>query len=269
MADQINTSTPSVARVYNAMCGGPLHFQADRDMMDRLLATGPDMQRTVQLNREWLAARTRYLATEAGIDQFLDIGSGLPAQENTHEVAQRHNPGAVVVYSDNDPIVEVEASTLLADDHQTHFVAGDIRQPRDLLAHPITRNLDFGRPIGLILGLVLNHVDDDRLARECMETYFNALPSGSCVVMSHFHTPDAREYPDANRRALEVERLLQNGSMSGKARSYDVVAALLQGLEILYPGATLPHEWDNEWRNENIGNELGDFTVLCAVGRKP
>src|SRR5579872_1840905 len=158
---KIDTSVAHPARVYDYWLGGQDNFAADREAAERVLAVTPGLRERVRANRAFLARATRYLAAEAGIRQFLDIGTGIPAANNTHEVAQAAAPGARIVYVDNDPIVLVHAKALLASGPQgaTQYVDGDIRDAGPIL-EAASATLDFSQPIGLMLLGILHLIQD-------------------------------------------------------------------------------------------------------------
>jgi SAM-dependent methyltransferase len=140
-----------VARVYDLVLGGKDNFAVDSQMYERLTEIAPELPPALRGNRDWLARVVRWLAHDAGIDQFLDCGSGLPTAENTHDVAQRVNPDATVVYVDNDPAVVAHGRALLEENDRTHFVAADVTRPHEVLEHPdLTRHLDLTRPVAVI-----------------------------------------------------------------------------------------------------------------------
>src|SRR5699024_2452591 len=173
-----------------------------------ILDVAPDMMLTTQDNREWLVRLTRYLTQRVGTAQLLDLGSGLPTMENTHEVAQRYNSETRVVYGDNDPIVQAHGRALLEENDTTRFTAVDLTEPDEVLANPeITQFLDFTEPIALYqIGTLHHHPDTARL-REVMRTYVDALAPGSYVAISHFCNPGG----EAAYIAEKIERIKVEG----------------------------------------------------------
>ena len=180
----IDVTIPSVARVYDYFLGGKDNFEVDRKVAEHALQITPDGPAAGQANRAFLRRVIRHLVTEAGIDQFLDIGSGLPTQGNVHEVAIEHNPAARVVYVDNDPIVLAHGRALLAAEGTATVIQADIREPEEILNDPdVRRFLDFDRPIGLLLFAILHHIGDDEDPRSVAAALIDALPSGGYVAI--------------------------------------------------------------------------------------
>ena len=192
-------------------------------------------------NRAFLGRAVRYLAAEAGVSQFLDIGTGLPSANNVHEVAQSITPGARVVYTDNDPIVLAHARALLASgpDGTTAYLDADIRTPEKILSDPVTRStLDFTRPIALMLVAVLHFIPDEDGPRRIVQTLVDALPPGSYVVASH---ATAEHNPEGLAGA---GRAYQEGGIRGALRTSEEFADLaFSGLELVDPGVVLVSEW--------------------------
>ncbi len=239
---RLDTSRPSVARVYDVFLGGKDNFEVDREVYRRAMEINPDAQLFAVEMRRWLVRAVRYLAAEAGIDQFLDCGSGLPTAENTHQVAQRINPEATVVYVDNDPAVIVHGRALLEDNEHTHVVAADLRKPHDLLNHPdILRHLDMNRPLALMQCSTIHHVEDHERPREIMAAYIDALPSGSYVALTHFFDPE--DDGPLSAMARELEHNLVNSVGSGRCRTRAEIAAFLDGLEPVEPGMGRLVDW--------------------------
>jgi S-adenosyl methyltransferase len=191
-APEIDVSRPHAARMYDYFLGGKDHFEADRVTAEKALQSWSAVRTGVRENRAFLGRAVRYLVEEAGIRQFLDIGTGLPSANNVHEVAQSVAPESRVVYVDNDPIVLAHAKALLTGTPQgrTAYIHADLREPEKILAHPTTRDvLDFDRPLALLLVAVLHFIPDHENPARIVRTLIDALPSGSYVVSSHV-TPE-------------------------------------------------------------------------------
>src|ERR1700757_72816 len=194
---EIDTSRPHPARIYDYGLGGKNHFAVDREVADKAMAAMPTGRTAARENRAFLGRVVRYLAGEAGVRQFLDIGTGLPTTGNVHEVAQKIAPESRVVYVDNDPLVLAHARALLtsAPEGRTAYIDADLRDPAAILSDPAVREtLDFGQPIALMLVAVLHFITEDAEAAEIVATLLDALPSGSYFVASHAtaeHTPAA------------------------------------------------------------------------------
>ncbi|MEV4316954.1 SAM-dependent methyltransferase [Actinocrispum sp. NPDC049592] len=239
---QVDITRPSVARVYDAGLGGKDNYEVDRAVLRAILAASPDAMVAARDNREWLIRITRFLAGQAGITQFLDCGSGLPTAENTHQVAQRLNPEATVVYVDNDPIVLAHGRAILAENDRTHLVSADLTQPDALLAHAdVRRYLDFSQPVALYQIGTLHHCPDPDEVRAFMRTYVDALAPGSYVAISHFHNPGSGEDSAAAQR---MQALMSGGPMgSGYFRTSDEIGTFFAGCEVLAPGIVPASEW--------------------------
>jgi SAM-dependent methyltransferase len=239
---QVDITRPSVARVYDAGLGGKDNYEVDRAVLRSILDASPDAMVAARDNREWLIRLTRFLAGEAGITQFLDCGSGLPAAENTHQVAQRLKPESTVVYVDNDPIVLAHGRAILAENDRTHLVSADLTRPGRLLEHPdVHRYLDFSQPIALFQIGTLHHCPDTDEVRAFMRTYIDALAPGSYVAISHFHNPGSGEDREA---ALRMQRLMSGGPMgSGYFRTRAEIETFFGGCELVEPGIVPASEW--------------------------
>jgi hypothetical protein len=261
----IDTSRPHPARMYDYYIGGKNHFAADRRTADKALAKWPAGRTGLRENRKFLGRAVRYLAEEAGIRQFLDIGSGLPATDNVHEVAQRFAPAARVVYVDNDPLVLAHARALLVGlpEGRTAYVQADLREPASILSHPATREtLDFGRPVALMLVAVLHFLREADKPEKVVETLLDALPPGSYLAASHMtleHDPDA---------VGGGQRIYLDAGIPMHARDSDEFARLaFGGLEVVPPGVVLV----SEWRPDASGPRPTPAEVSCygGIGRKP
>lgn len=265
--EEIDTSKPSIARCYDAMLGGKDNFAVDRALVDDVLNRLPSMYTVTVDNREWLIRVVRFLAREAGIDQFLDCGSGLPTTENTHQIAQRANPEATVVYVDNDPVVLAYGKALLEENERTHFVYGDLLKPAELFADPIvTSKLDFSRPIAVIHACSLHHAVDADRPYEIMDRYIDAVPSGSFFAVSHFLQPETGD--EVSELANELEAFLLGSLGTGRFRTREEITRFFDRLELLDPGVTLLRDW---WPDGPISEELepGQRLLLGGLGRKP
>src|ERR1700753_134293 len=174
--------------MYDYFLGGKDNFAADRETADQALRAWPAMRTAARENRAFLGRAVRYLAAEAGVTQFLDIGSGLPGVGNVHEVAQSVNPATRVVYADNDPIVLAHGRALLVSkpEGQSVYIEADLREPATIVSNPVTRQtLDFSQPVALMLVSVLHFLTDDEQVRRVVRELVAALPPGSFVTASH------------------------------------------------------------------------------------
>jgi hypothetical protein len=263
----VDTTKPSIARVYDMFLGGKDNYEVDREVYRRTMEINPEVPLMARAFRQWLIRVVRYLASGPGIDQFLDCGSGLPTAENTHQVAQRIRPETTVVYVDNDPMVIAHGRALLEENDRTHFVAGDLSDAEALLAHPsVTRYLDWDRPLALMQCATLHHVDDKDIAGGLMERYIEALPSGSYVAISHFFDPADDSELSELAQALEVN--LRNAVGSGWCRTYSQIESLFCGLELIEPGLVpAPDWWPDGPRSRPLANV--ERIAYGAVARKP
>jgi SAM-dependent methyltransferase len=266
VSPQVDITRPSVARVYDAILGGTDNYEVDRAVLRAILTVWPDAVLTARDNREWLVRVTRFLASQANITQFLDLGSGLPTVENTHQVAQRTNHEATVVYVDNDPLVLDHGRANLADNSHTHLVAADLTKPADVLNHPdVVRHLDFTRPVALYQIGTLHHCPDAEGIRAFMRTYLDALAPGSYVAISHFHNPG----PGADGTAAEqMERVMAHGLMgSGHFRSRADIESFFGDCELVEPGLVSPSGW---WPDGPRKKSLGrsQRLLMAGLGRK-
>lgn len=259
---EIDTSVAHSARVYDYLIGGKDHFAADREAGDQMAAALPNVVSGSRMNRAFLARAVRFLVTECGIRQFLDIGTGIPAANNTHEVAQAIAPETRIVYVDNDPIVLAHARALLTGGSEgaVAYLDADLRRPDDIL-HDAARTLDLHQPVALMMLMVLHMVPDADEPRQIVGRLLGALPAGSYLALSH---PPSDILPagvaEVQRRFNE--RLGARASMT--ARSRDEVARFFDGLEIVEPGLVQVHQW----RPDSEVDPDAPASIWCAVGRK-
>ncbi|GAA2825136.1 SAM-dependent methyltransferase [Nonomuraea rubra] len=264
----VDPTQPSIARVYDYFLGGKNNFEVDRKVAEEALKIAPDAREAGRANRAFLRRAVRHLAAEAGIRQFLDLGSGLPTQGNVHEIAQALAPDAHVVYVDHDPIVPAYGRALLAADDRTTVVSGDIRNPGEILDHPeVLRHLDFGRPLGLLLVSVLHHVNDDEDPSGVMAAFRSVLAPGSHLAIVHFHNP-GDEHPEASRVAVEAERSFNQNLGTGRWRTRAEIASYFGDLDLVEPGLVPLAEWRAE-PGDVVRQDLTHYTVLAGVARKP
>ncbi|WP_073260584.1 SAM-dependent methyltransferase [Cryptosporangium aurantiacum] len=260
---ELDTGVPHPARVYDALLGGKDNFAADRQVADAIRAN-PAGEIGPLANRDFLRRAVTYLSTEAGIDQFLDVGTGLPTAPNVHEVAQTINPAARVVYVDNDPIVLVHARALLvsAPEGLTSYVDADIRDPETILAHA-RETLDFSRPIGLLLLAIGHFLDDEDDAYGVAGRLVEALPSGSYLVMSHL---TGEFQPEETKK---TEAMYKAQGMKLRARSEEEFTRFFDGLALIEPGVTLTHRWRPDALDRIPADTPGEQAPgYGAVGRK-
>src|ERR1700730_3432656 len=230
-AAEIDTSRPHPARMYDAYLGGKDNYAADREAVRQVLRAAPEVRDTARANRAFLQRAVRFLAGEAGIRQFLDIGTGIPVAGNVHEGAGQVAPGTRVVYMDNDPIVHTHANALLAGNGTTRIVLADLREPEVILGHPSVGELiDFSEPVGLLLVAIVHFVTDDEQPAQIVATLRDALPPGSYLALSHA-TADFRT--EAARLAAAV---YDQATSTLTLRGHAQIAALFDGWDLVDPG---------------------------------
>jgi len=239
---RVDFDRPSIARVFDALMGGKDHYEADRAVLRQILEIAPESPAMAQEVRQWLVRAVRYLTERLGVDQFLDLGSGFPTVENTHQVAQKYNPEAHVVYVDNDPVVQAHGRALLVDNDFTHISGNDLLHPAETLADDTVKQyLDFDRPVGLVMCAVIHHIADLEQARQVVKSYVGAMAPGSYLVLLHQHNPD-----DGSAAAAVATELQQRYSGTGLDTLYRTraeIASFFDGLDLLEPGLTAPHLW--------------------------
>ncbi|HJP75526.1 MAG TPA: SAM-dependent methyltransferase [Pseudonocardiaceae bacterium] len=263
----VDPTRASIARVYDAFLNGKDNYEIDREVLRGVQKAAPEAQELATENRGFLIRATRFLATQTGITQFLDCGSGLPTAENTHQVVQRINPDATVVYVDNDPVVLAHGRALLEENDRTHFVSADIFQPQEILENELIRkHIDFTQPVAFLQMGTLHHYDGPReRPAEIMREYISALPSGSFVALSHFLDPE----DEHSEVARKMEHMFLHSPMgSGTFRTRSELAELFNGLEMVEPGLVLCADWWPDGPRLRPLNQV-QYCIAGGVGRKP
>ncbi|MFI5930906.1 SAM-dependent methyltransferase [Actinoplanes sp. NPDC051494] len=258
----IDTTVPHPARRYNYWLGGKDHFAADRESGEEFARTFPGVRIGARANRAMLQRAVRFLATERGIRQFLDVGTGLPTADNTHEVAQRIAPESRVVYVDNDPLVMTHARALLnsTPEGATAYLNADLREPGKILAEA-AQTLDLSQPVAVIVVAVLHFVPGDGAAQPLVRELMDAVPAGSYLVVTHA----TMDFSPPEHRAAH-EQMRATGRSDVWMRTRAEVDTLFDGLELIEPGVTVV----SEWRPED-GVPLPDpkdVAIWGAVARK-
>lgn len=258
LSDRIRSDIAHNARVWNHWLGGKDNYPVDREVGDQVTGMYPSIGEVARADRAFLGRAVRYLAGEAGITQFLDIGTGLPTADNTHEVAQRTAPGARVVYVDNDPIVLAHARALLTSSPEgaTEYVDADAHEPEKIL-RAVEPTLDLTKPVAVMLLGILNFVMDTDEARRIVRTLMDAMPSGSHLAITH---PTMELGGEGNGAAMRFWN--ENATPPITARSRDEFASFLTGLDLVEPGIVSCARW----RAEPGAVEVAQFG---AVARKP
>jgi S-adenosyl methyltransferase len=256
---KIDTSVPHSARFWNYLVGGKDNFEADRRAAEQVIAAVPVVAAVARSAREFLGRCVRYITAEGGIQQFLDIGTGVPTANNTHEVAQSIAPSSRVVYVDNDPIVLAHARSLLtsAPDGATSYVAADVRDPASILVEA-AHTLDLSEPVAIMLLFILNFVPDIDQVRDIVSRLLAAVPSGSYLAVAH---PAADMDPAMAEGARRWNQLAPE-PLTLRTRAQ--VASFLDGLEVLEPGVVTL----NEWRPDSTTSPVL-LPGYAGVGRKP
>jgi O-methyltransferase involved in polyketide biosynthesis len=257
----VDTSRPSIARVYDYFLGGKDNFACDREVGEQVRAAVPEVATMAAQNRAFLGRVVRYLA-EQGIRQFVDIGTGLPTQNNVHQVAQTIAPDARVVYVDNDPVVLAHARALLAENPNTIAVDGDLRRPADILADPRVRGLiDLDQPVAFLMVGILYFLTDAERPSDVVATLRDAMAPGSYLAISHVVSDDA---PDALGAVQEIYRSFLRREGDAR-RTKAEVGTFFDGLELIDPGLVYVKDWH--------GDDTPDLSpvtwMVGGVARKP
>jgi hypothetical protein len=264
---RVDMTRPSIPRIYNAVLGGKDNFQVDRDVRDKLFEVDPEFGRASWDNRQFMMRVTRFLAGDAGITQFLDLGASMPMAENAHEVAQRLNREATVVYVAMDPEVLAHGRALLADNDRTHMAEADFRRPQMVFENAtVAKYIDLDQPVAVYHGGTMHHVQDSRDPRGIIAAYVDAIPSGSYLALAHLLAPGADQ--ELAAVAQGVHRVYQEVGFGAWFRTYEQVQAMLAGLDLLAPGLVTLADW---WPDGPRLRPLGPLQRLAvgAVGRKP
>jgi hypothetical protein len=262
MDDALDTGVPHIARVYNYWLGGTDNFPADRAAAEQVMASFPDITVSVRAQRAFLGRAVRYLVTEAGLRQFLDLGTGLPSAGNTHEVAQHAAPESRVVYVDNDPIVAAHARTLLTSSAEgaTDYLDADVRDTGRIL-QAAAGTLDLSRPAAVMLLGVLHCIPDDDQPNAITGQLMAALAPGSYLVISHPASDVATEQMTQSTRGYN-----QQSPVQLTMRSHAQVSQFFAGLDLVPPGVVQLHRWRPGTAGPEQDHELANYG---GVGRKP
>src|SRR5215207_731056 len=261
----VDTTRASIARVYDAALNGKDNFEIDREVLRQVATVAPQVNDLAWSNRNFLIRACRFLAGQAGITQYLDCGSGLPTAENTHQVVQRLQPTAKVLYVDNDPVVLAHGRALLEENDRTLFISADIFRPEEVLGNEEVREfLDFGKPIALIHNGTLHHyLGDD--GPGIIKKYTDAMVPGSYTVIAHFFDPQT---PDHSKIARAMEQKFNHSLMgSGAFRTYDQIKAMFGDQELVEPGLVRCDDWWPDGPRVKPLNQVEEC-IAGAVGRK-
>jgi hypothetical protein len=260
---KLDTSVAHIARVQDYWLGGKDNFRADREAGDDAVEAFPGLVASVRANRAFLARSVRYLAGEAGIRQFLDIGTGIPAANNTHEVAQSIAPECRIVYTDNDPAVLTHARALLTSTPEgaTDYLDADLRDTGKILADA-AGTLDFSRPIAVMLVAVLQFIPDEDDPHGIVTRLLSAVPSGSHLVITH---PASDLQATATATAEMAQRLNRLMAQKVTPRSHAEITRFFDGLELIEPGIVR----GPEWRPDTEDHRTVPSNMWSGVARKP
>ncbi|MBA8826389.1 precorrin-6B methylase 2 [Saccharopolyspora lacisalsi] len=253
----VDVGTPSAARLYDYYLGGGYNFAADRELAQRIFEVFPQMPHLARANRNFLRRAVTYLA-EQGVDQFLDIGCGLPSGGAVHEIAGRHNPRSRVVYVDNEPVAVAHSELMLDGLDTATVVQADLTEPDAIFRSPAVRELlDPSRPMAVLLVAVMHFVGDEQDPSGILRAYREWMPAGSSLVFSHV---SGDTLPDVTRAA----ELYRNSQNPAYLRGYDEIAAMLDGFTLVDPGLVFVPAWRPDEPGDADGAEQCSF--YGAVG---
>ena len=255
-----DTSVPSPARMWNYWVGGKDNFAADREAADKIMAAMPSLPAIARSVRHFLIDIVQTLTVDYGIRQFLDIGTGLPTADNTHDVAQRAAPESRIVYADYDPVVLSHARALLTSSPEglTDYIQADLRDTEKILA-AAERTLDFSKPVAILLLAVLHFIQDEDDPYGIVQKLMDAVPSGSYLVI--VHAPSDR---DPEEMAEQARRYNASGAERMRPRSQEEILRFFRGLELIGPGVAPLSEWLPTGQAEP-----GSRKAVAGVARKP
>jgi SAM-dependent methyltransferase len=257
-----DTGKANIARVYDWWIGGTHNFRADQDAARALIAVEPNMRAMARANRAFLGRAVRFLAAEAGVRQFLDIGSGIPTEQNVHQVAQGTAPGSRVVYVDNDDVVVGHSKLMLEGNPEATVIQADLRDPASILDSGETRRLiDFSQPVGVLLVAVLHLIPDSDRPDETLAALRATLAPGSYLVIGHA-CRDARPELASAVQAAYTSRVAARGAL----RTRDQIARFFDGFTLVEPGLV----WLPEWRPDSpddVPDDPASFWGLVGVAK--
>ncbi|MEV1288621.1 SAM-dependent methyltransferase [Micromonospora sp. NPDC049679] len=257
---EIDVDRPAVARVYDYYLGGLHNFAVDREFAAQVLQAMPDLPTHAQENRAFLRRAVRFL-TAQGIDQFVDLGSGIPTVGNVHEVAQRADADSRVVYVDWDPVAVAHSRAILDGNHRASVIAADLRQPGQVLDDPALRQLiDLDRPVAVLLVSVLHFVPDDQRPREIVSEFAKAVAPGSYLVISHASSEGQPE------QAARLQALYNKSASPMRVRSRAEISALFGDLTLVDPGVVQMPLWRPD-SSDDVGPDVESYPGYAGVAR--
>jgi hypothetical protein len=267
---QVDQMKPSIARVYDYLLGGKDNYAVDREIGDFFVKDLPGSVSIAYANRQALIRAVGAMSRD-GITQFIDFGSGLPTVDNVHQIAQRYEPDARVVYVDNDPMVLAHGRALLATDERTTVLQADLRNPEEISTHPeVQRLIDFHQPVGVVFSAILHHLNNNEQPADLVAWWVDRVPSGSEIYISHFRS-------GFNEETQAAEGKLQGTFGRGRWRTDEEILDLFGDVEVLEPALVNCSLWRPEAPSEDvdkIGVDERDLTIWeqlisCALARKP
>jgi S-adenosyl methyltransferase len=259
---EIDTTISHSARIWNFWLGGKDHYPVDQQVGEEILAFVPELVRSARADRYFLARAVRYLSGQESVRQFLDIGTGLPTVDNTHDIAQRMAPESRIVYVDNDPLVLVHARALLTSTPEgvTNYIDADVHEPETILREA-SRTLDFSQPIAIMMLGIVNFIMDTSEAQAIINRLVDGVPSGSFLVISHPTTE-----VDAEPMIEAVRYWNEQGSAPMTLRTRDEMLRFFDRVDLLDPGVVSCPRWRPDVMDID---EPVDVTHFAGVGRKP
>lgn len=259
----LEITKPSAARMYDYALGGYHNYAIDRQAFEQVLAINPDVVLIARANRAFLRRAVTFLLDQ-GIDQFLDIGSGIPTVGNVHEIVQAVHPEAPVVYVDIDPLAVAHSNLVLKGNPRACAIQADVRRPEHIIQHPdVLRLLDFARPIGLLLVTVLHYMLDDATASAATRYLYHSLIPGSYVAISHVTNEGT-----AGVQAEQIRQVMAQSTNPTGVRSRAQIQQLLDGLDLVPPGLVWLPEWRPESADDVLLNQPERSSALAAVGQR-
>jgi S-adenosyl methyltransferase len=253
--------TPSAARMYDYYLGGAHNFGVDRELARKVVELYPDAPALAQANRAFLHRAVRYLVAQ-GVRQFVDIGSGIPTEGNTHETAQQAAPDSRVLYVDHDPVAVAHSERLLGDVPGTAVLRGDLRRPKGILeSRELADLIDLSQPVGLIMVAVLHFVSEDDDPQGAIDQFRAAVAPGSHLVVSHGSDEVRRA------EAQQAQKLYESANDKGTFRSRRRVGELLADWDLVDPGVVWVSEWRPDWPDE-VRADPSAQVMIAAMGRK-
>jgi hypothetical protein len=261
MSDKFDTTVPHSARIWNYWLGGKDNYTVDREAGDQYVAIFPGIVDIAKQMRYFLGRSVRYLAGEAGVSQFLDIGTGLPTADNTHQIAQQVNPAARIVYVDNDPSVLAHARALLTSTPEgaTTYIDTNMSDTEVILTEA-AKTLDLAQPVAVTINGVLGHTNDYGVALSIVRGVMDGLPSGSYLAMSDSTTEDEA----FNQAQAGYD---DTGAVPYKLWTLEELTGFFDGLELVEPGVVRIPLWRPEV--SEVGDVPNELPALAGVGRKP